>query len=105
MKDYQAPSNHEDCKWQDIVAQKRAMRDALLKPYLVDDLDARPPRVDSVFLRSAIPSEPRVQEITDIDSIPELHRRLVAGEFTAEEVVRAYIKRLVAYVRDRYRNV
>jgi hypothetical protein len=79
--------------WQEIVAQKRALRDAAVKPYLVNDLDRRPPRVDNVSLRSAIESDPKVQKITDIDSVAELHKRLIEGEFTTEEVVFAYIKR------------
>lgn len=83
----------ETAAWQEIVAQKRVLRDAALKPYLVNDLDHRAPRVDHVSLRSAIQTDSRVQQITDIDNVPELHRRLIEGEFTAEEVVLAYVKR------------
>ncbi|KAL1980862.1 hypothetical protein VTN96DRAFT_3397 [Rasamsonia emersonii] len=79
--------------WQDIVAQKRALRDEALKPYLVDDLESRAPRVDNVAKRSIIESDPKIQKITDIDSIPVLQQCLSQGEFTAEEVILAYIKR------------
>ncbi|KAL1963160.1 hypothetical protein VTN77DRAFT_8593 [Rasamsonia byssochlamydoides] len=83
--------------WQEIVAQKRALRDKALKPYLVDAIDlaadARAPRVDNVAQRSIIAADPKIQQITDIDSIPVLQGCLSRGEFTAEEVVLAYIKR------------
>lgn len=84
--------------WQDIVAQKRALRDEALKPYLVDDLESRAPRVDNVAKRSIIESNPKIQKITDIDSIPVLQQCLSQGEFTAEEVILAYIKRLVGAI-------
>jgi amidase len=81
--------------WQEIAAQKRALRDQALKPYLPgpEELDIRPPRVDNVAQRFVIVSDPKIQKITDIDSIPVLQRCLSEGEFTAEEVVSAYIKR------------
>ncbi|KAJ9301431.1 hypothetical protein DTO271G3_1566 [Paecilomyces variotii] len=79
--------------WQEIVAKKRSLRDQALKPYLVDDLDKRPPRIDDVAARSRIDSDPSIQQITDIDSVAELHQQLKKGQFTAEEVTLAYIKR------------
>jgi hypothetical protein len=83
--------------WEKIVAEKRALRDHALKPYLVDDLDKRPPRIDNVADRTRIDSDPLVQKITDIDSIAELHEQLGKGHFTAEDVALAYIKRFELY--------
>lgn len=81
--------------WQEIVAKKRSLRDEALKPYLVDDIHARPERVANVADRSRI--EPQAaQTITEIDSIEQLHERLSRGDFTAEDVTLAYIKRLAA---------
>ncbi|KAJ5313769.1 uncharacterized protein N7443_000653 [Penicillium atrosanguineum] len=80
--------------WEQIVAQKRAARDKLLALYLVDDVDQRQPRVYQVHERSRL-KDPEVQRITEIDSIEELSRHLLKGEFTAEQVTRAYIKRAV----------
>ncbi|KAL2007218.1 hypothetical protein VTN00DRAFT_8656 [Thermoascus crustaceus] len=79
--------------WQKIVAEKRQLRDQALKPYLVGDLEKRPPRIDDVAARSRIESEPNIQTITDIDNIDALYQRLSSGEFTAEDVTLAYIKR------------
>lgn len=78
--------------WEQIVAQKRAARDKLLAPYLVDDVDQRQPRVHGVDGRSRL-QDPEVQLITDIDGVEELSRSLQKGEFTAEQVIKAYIKR------------
>ncbi|KAK2811837.1 hypothetical protein FQN50_001875 [Emmonsiellopsis sp. PD_5] len=78
--------------WQKVVAEKRALRDQALKPYLVDDVHLRTDRTANVAERSRI--EPQsAQLITDIDSIELLHARLAKGEFTAEDVALAYIKR------------
>jgi hypothetical protein len=82
-----------DPLWKRIIAQKRQIRDQLLAPYLVDDVDSRLPRVDRVDERSRLDQEPKIQTITDIDSIALLLERLRKGEFTAEVVVHAYIKR------------
>jgi amidase len=79
--------------WQDIVSRKRAIRDVVLKPYLVDDLSARAPRVKDVDERSRVEKDPKVQQITDIDNLPALRRYIHNGTFSAEEVVLAYIKR------------
>ncbi|KAL2003483.1 hypothetical protein VTN02DRAFT_3692 [Thermoascus thermophilus] len=79
--------------WQKIVAEKRQLRDQALRPYLVDDLERRPPRIDDVAARSRIELEPTVQTITDIDNVDTLYQRLSRGEFTAEDVTLAYIKR------------
>ncbi|EER40580.1 acetamidase [Histoplasma capsulatum var. duboisii H88] len=78
--------------WQEIVAQKRRLRDAALKPYLVEDIHLRSERVANVADRSRI--EPQAaQAITEIDSIEQLHESICRGEFTAEDVTLAYIKR------------
>jgi hypothetical protein len=75
------------------VSQKRALRDQAMKPYLVTDIDARPPRVQDVQNRSWFTNDPLAQEITDIDSIPALVEKLQEGGWTAEQVIRAYIQR------------
>lgn len=77
--------------WTEIVSKKRSLREQALAPYLVDDLDQRPPRVQDVSTRSRIDED--VQRITDIDNIGALLDRLTTGEFTAESVVQAYIRR------------
>ncbi|KAF9892174.1 hypothetical protein FE257_002580 [Aspergillus nanangensis] len=81
--------------WEQTVSQKRSLRDQLLKPYLVSDLDSRPPRPHNVQSRSCINDEPIVQEITDIDNIPALVEQLKTKTYTAEQVTRAYIRRAV----------
>lgn len=77
--------------WEQIVSQKRAIRDKLLAPYLVD-VEHRVPRVDHVDYRTRLENEPDVQKITDLDLI-SLLKRLETGEFTAQQVIQAYIKR------------
>lgn len=77
--------------WEQIVSQKRAIRDKLLAPYLVD-IERRIPRVDHVDHRSRLENEPEVQLITDLD-LASLLKRLETGEFTAHQVILAYIKR------------
>ncbi|KAJ5675922.1 hypothetical protein N7462_008819 [Penicillium macrosclerotiorum] len=81
--------------WTQIVAQKRALRDQQLQPYLVDDLEQRGPQASRVSERSRIAEDPEVQKITDIDNIHDLLKSLETGIFTAEQVTRAYIKRAV----------
>ncbi|GKZ16489.1 hypothetical protein AbraCBS73388_000064 [Aspergillus brasiliensis] len=78
--------------WEQVVAEKRSLRDRSLKPYLVSDLDQRGPRVDNVHDRSRL-DDPAAQEITDIDSISTLLEQLRSGRYTAEQVTRAYIQR------------
>jgi len=78
--------------WEQIVALKRAVRDKLLAPYLVDDVDERQPRVHQVDNRSRL-KDPEEQRITDIDGVEDLYQALQKGEFTAEQVIQAYIKR------------
>lgn len=53
----------------------------------------------NVDQRSRLENEPQVQEITDIDNIATLHQLLQKGEVTAEQVVLAYIKRLVSTIK------
>lgn len=90
--------------WKDIVSQKRLVRDQLLTPYLVDDIDQRLPQVHNVEERSQIKTDPIIQEITDIDNVAELLGRFQKGEFGAEEVTLAYIKRYVcSYCQSRSR--
>jgi hypothetical protein len=79
--------------WEQTVSQKRALRDQALKPYLVTDIDARSPRVQDVQNLSCFTNDPLAQEITDIDSIPALVGKLQKGTWTAEQVIRAYIRR------------
>ncbi|GAB1206875.1 hypothetical protein APSETT445_005578 [Aspergillus pseudonomiae] len=66
------------------------LRNELLKPYMVFDVDQRLPQVHNVQERSRIQSDPEVQEITDIDNIPVLVDQLRTGRFTAEAVILAY---------------
>jgi hypothetical protein len=77
--------------WEQIVSQKRAIREKLLAPYLVD-IEHRVPRVDHVDYRTRLEDEPEVQRITDMD-LTGLLKRLEVGEFTAHQVIQAYIKR------------
>ena len=84
--------------WQQIVSQKRTIRDQLLTPYLVDDVDQRVPQVQNVAERSQLAKEPLVQAITDIDNVVVLLEHLEKGEFRAEQVVTSYIKRYVLQV-------
>lgn len=91
--------------WRDIVSQKRVIRDHLLAPYLVDDIDQRLPQVHNVEERSQIRTDPIVQKITDIDNVAVLLEHIEKGEFGAEEVTRAYIKRYVcSYCESRSRT-
>ncbi|KAL4782294.1 amidase signature domain-containing protein [Aspergillus varians] len=79
--------------WEETVVQKCAIRDQALKPYLVSDIEHRPPRVRTVHERSWLTDEPLIQEITDIDNIAALLEQLQKGHFSAEQVTRAYIRR------------
>jgi hypothetical protein len=63
--------------WQEVVADKVAIRDRLVQ----------------VHCRSLMAVQ--VENITSIDDVGDLTERLSVGEFTAEEVVRAYIQRSV----------
>lgn len=77
--------------WEQIASQKRLIRDQLIAPYVGDHID-RPPQLQ-VAERSQINAEPDIQQITDIDNIALLLKQIEAGDRTAEEVTRAYIKR------------
>ncbi|KAL4926506.1 amidase signature domain-containing protein [Aspergillus undulatus] len=79
--------------WEEIVVRKQTIRDEALKPYLVSNIENRPPRVRSVQDRSCLKDDPLIQEITDIDSVPALLKQLQSGRYSAEQVIRAYIKR------------
>lgn len=79
--------------WEQTVSQKRLLRDQALNPYLIDDINQRPPRVQDVENRSRLDHDPIVQEITDVDSITILLDHLRQGKFTAEQVALAYIRR------------
>ncbi|KAH8431247.1 uncharacterized protein LDX57_008909 [Aspergillus melleus] len=81
--------------WAQIVAEKRSQRDRLLKPYMVSDVDQRPPQVRRLQDRSCLRDDPLSQEITEIDNIGSLLERLKTAKFTAEQVALAYIKRAV----------
>ena len=63
--------------WQEVVAQKVTIRDKLVQVHCHSDIAVR------------------VKNITSIDDVGDLTERLSVGEFTAEEVVRAYIQRSV----------
>lgn len=82
--------------WEQIVSDKRSLRDQALKPYTVSDLDHRVPRAHSVHKRSRI-NDPIAQDITDIDNIPTLLEQLRSRKYTAEQVTRAYIQRCVRH--------
>lgn len=79
--------------WEDIVSKKRSIRDQLLAPYLVD-INQRLPQVQNVEERSQL-EDPLIQKITDIDNVTTLLDHLEKGEFQAEQVIMAYIKRYV----------
>ncbi|KAJ5902467.1 hypothetical protein N7495_002995 [Penicillium taxi] len=94
MRDFQdAQDSEEHQSWMQIVLQKRAIRDKLLAPYMVNDVESRVPRVHQVDKRSHLNQEPDVQMITDIDSVAVLLQGIQRGDIAAEQVVRAYIKR------------
>lgn len=78
-------------QWEQIVSQKRAIRDKLLTPYLIN-VDDRGYNVDAnVHERSHV--NDKVQAITDIDDVEVLLQRMQNGVFSAEQVVQAYIQR------------
>lgn len=79
--------------WEQIVSRKRSLRNQLLKPYQVNDIDRRLPKLLSVQERTCIHEDPAIQEITDIDSVPELFECLKSGKYTAEQTTLAYIRR------------
>ncbi|KAL4898488.1 amidase signature domain-containing protein [Aspergillus ambiguus] len=81
--------------WEQIVSQKRSLRDQALKPYLISDLELRPPQVHDVQKRSCVHDDPLVQEITDIDSVSTLLGYMKSGKYSAEQVTNAYIRRAV----------
>ncbi|KAE8333041.1 acetamidase [Aspergillus sergii] len=81
--------------WEQIVSEKRRLRDNALKPYMVCDLDQRVPQVHNVHERSRFQNDPVSQNITDIDNISFLLEQLRSGLYTAEQVARAYIQRAV----------
>lgn len=80
--------------WEEIVSEKRSLRDKALRPYMVSDLDRRVPRVHNVQERSRI-NDPIADEITEIGNIPTLLEHLRDGKYTAEQVTHAYIRRCV----------
>lgn len=81
--------------WEQIVSQKRSARDKLLAPYLVDDVDNRLPQVHHVHDRTKLQQDPEGQSITDIDNISALQQAIQDGKYTAEKVIKSYIKRYV----------
>ncbi|KAJ5806107.1 Amidase [Penicillium pulvis] len=78
-------------QWELIISQKRAIRDKLLTPYLIN-IEDRGAHVD-VHERSHVNDE--VQAITDIDNVEVLLQKMQNGDFSAEQVVHAYIQRAV----------
>ncbi|KAB8200935.1 Amidase [Aspergillus parasiticus SU-1] len=81
--------------WKQTASQKHYLRNERLKPYMVSDVDQRPPQVHDVQERSRIHSDPEIQEITDIDNISVLVDQFRTGKFTVEAVTLAYIRRAV----------
>ncbi|KAJ5552876.1 Amidase [Penicillium frequentans] len=79
-------------QWEQIISKKRAIRDKLLTPYLIN-VEDREAHVDNVHERSYVNDE--VQAITDIDDVEVLLQRMQNGDFSAEQVVHAYIQRAV----------
>jgi hypothetical protein len=78
--------------WEQIVSQKRAIRDKLLTPYLINVADRETgDHVDKIHERSHVDEE--AQAITDIDEVEVLLQRIQTGDFSAEQVVKAYIQR------------
>lgn len=81
--------------WESVVAKKRALRDAAIAPFLVaddSDLKRREPMVDDVSKRTESDNV-QFNKITDIDDVQQLQECIRRGEFTAEDVVLAYIRR------------
>lgn len=81
--------------WEEIVFQKRLIRDQLLAPYLVD-VAQRLPQVQNPEERTRL-EDPSIQKITDIDNVTALLECLEKGEFQAGQVIKAYIQRYVFY--------
>ncbi|KAJ5783710.1 uncharacterized protein N7518_009387 [Penicillium psychrosexuale] len=79
--------------WEEIVAHKRLIRDQLIAPYLVD-VAQRLPQVQNPEERTRL-EDPLIQKITDIDNVAALLECLGKGEFQAEQVIKAYIQRVV----------
>lgn len=69
--------------WQEIVARKRALRDAEIAKYL------------PLTWENDIPPWPSAAEraITGIAELGELQKRISNGDLSAEGVARAYIRR------------
>jgi len=70
-------TNENRRPWQEVVADKVATRDALIQSHRESDNTVQD------------------EKIVLIDDLKDLTNKLDAREFTAEAVVRAYIKRLV----------
>ncbi|KAJ5845083.1 hypothetical protein N7534_008752 [Penicillium rubens] len=78
--------------WEEIVSQKRAIRDQLIAPYLAD-VAQRLPRVQNAEERTRL-EDLLFQTITDIDNVTSLLECMAKGEFQVEQVIKAYIQRL-----------
>ncbi|KAE8156430.1 amidase signature domain-containing protein [Aspergillus tamarii] len=81
--------------WKQIASRKQYLRNEMLKPYMVSDVDQRLPQVHNVQERSRIHSDPEIQEITDIDNISVLVNQYRTGKLTVEAVALAYVRRAV----------
>jgi len=73
--------------WQTVLAQKRARRAELLKPWLISDA-----------------SEDQIAGITDVEDAVHLAEQVAAGKWTAESVVRAYAHK-AAKAHDMVRDI
>lgn len=68
------PNGQQD--WQDIVSRKREEQAALVQPWL-----------------GTSEKDTSIESVTDVEDVAKVSEQLVAGKWSAEEVVRAYCKR------------
>ena len=78
---------HPAKSWEEIVARKRAIRDAEIRKYLPSKWE------------NGQPPWPNKEEraITDIAELGQLQEKIRSGELTAEAVIKAYIRRCVIH--------
>lgn len=93
-----APSSNSNAAtirpWQEVVAEKRALRDAALEPYINSKLGNLSSNSATTNILEKSQIQPQAaQDITDVNDIHELHTLLAKGDITAEDVVLAYFKR------------
>lgn len=76
--------------WKDVVAEKRAIRDAAIHKYLPASKEPALPLLPGDILPY---TSEDVRSITTIDELSVLQERIGTGEWSAEMVISAYIKR------------